>query len=110
MVKLKKIASQSNCGHTCQRKRFSLKNILEGWSVDDEHLADEGEEDGQAERPVGEETQLEHRLGQRARREGVEHVKEDKAGERHGRVPVGYLPVLHHLLEHVESAADNDRR
>ena len=37
-----------------------MKNILEWWSIDDKHLADKGEEDGEAEGPVGEEAELEH--------------------------------------------------
>ena len=40
----------------------------------------------------------------------VEHVKENEAGEGHGGVLVGDLPVLHHSFEDVERPADDDSR
>ena len=46
----------------------------------------------------------------RARAEGVEHVEEDEAGEGHGGVARRHLAVLHHVPEHPQRAADDDRR
>ena len=71
-------------------------------------MSHDGEDDGQTERSVGQEAQLEHRLGLRSAGQSVEHVEEHETGEGHGGVPVGDLEVLHHLLEYIQGAADYD--
>lgn len=50
-------------GSTFENEGLCLEDVLEGRGVDDEELAHHGEAHSQQERRVGEQPDLEHRLG-----------------------------------------------
>lgn len=88
------------------REGLRLEDPLERREVDDEQLADEGEADGREKRPVGRQADDERGLCLGAAGQSVEHVKEDEAGEGHGRVARGDDVVGHFPHEDEHGAGD----
>ena len=82
-------------GKVCQGEGFRDEDLLKRRPVDHEHLSDEGASDGDEERLVAQESDLEDGLGLRATAQGIEHVKQDEAGERHRRVSRSHDVVAH---------------
>lgn len=91
-------------------ERLRLEYHLERRKIDDEHLANDREGNGQQEHPIGGQPNGEDTLRLRATGERIEHVEEHKARECHGRIPLrlAQRAVGHLALEHPESAQHND--
>jgi len=71
------------------RKGFRLENHLQRRKVDDQHLSNDREGDGQQEHAVGGQSDGEYAFCLRAAGKRIEHVEEHEASEGHGRVPLG---------------------
>lgn len=91
-------------------ERLRLENHLERRKVDDQHLANDREGNGQQEHPIGGQSDCEDTLRLRATGERIEHIKEHKARECHGRIPLrlAQRAVSHLALEHPQRAQHND--
>lgn len=90
-------------------ERFCLEYHLQRWKINDQHLANDREGNGQQEHPIGGQPDGKDALRLRATGERIEHVKEHKASECHGRVPLRFAQrAIGHLpLEHPQGAQHN---